>query len=286
MEPGAGCITVTQNVTLRYGCDTALLQPSLAARFLQLGYDDEAQRFVAAALAAPHGALRTALYQALRRVLSDYDAYGLLGMYPLHLLSAPQFEMLLHEVPKARPRVLLDVGAGHGGITARAAPLFDAVRVTEASAVMRRRLAARGYRVLRFDLAVDALPAGERAHAVLCLNVLDRCEKPRTLLRHLGSALAPGGRLLLSVPLPLAAHVQRGGRTADPDEPLPEPCASWEASAASVVRELIEPARLSVVRFCRAPYLCHGDARSVLYALDAALFVCAAASDDGSASRA
>jgi SAM-dependent methyltransferase len=275
MNAEADCVEVTSGISLRYGCETSLLPPALAACFVPLGYDDAAQRFVADALAAPHGRARTAIYQGLRRVLSDYDAYGLLGMYPMHLLSAPQLAALLSEVPRARPRSLLDVGAGDGSITTLAAPLFDDVRVTERSRVMRRRLAARGYRVIALDLEREALPDGERAHAVLCLNVVDRCLRPRTLLRHLASALAPSGRLVLSVPLPLQPHVQAGGHTLDPDEPMPPAQTFWEASAASVALELLEPAGLGILRLCRVPYLCHGDAQNRLYALDAAVFVCA-----------
>jgi SAM-dependent methyltransferase len=278
MEPDV-VIPFTGQVTLRYACDVSLLPPALAARFSPLSYDDQAQRFVAASLAAPHGRVRTALYRLLRRALSDYDAYGLLGMYPLHLLSAAQLGRLLADIPRAAPRRLLDVGAGNGSITAIAAPSFDTVLVTEASAVMRHRLAARGYGVLPIDLAFEALPSTQRAHAVLCLNVIDRCVRPRTLLRHLALALVRGGRLLLSVPLPLTPHVQRGGHTTDPDEPLPAPSTRWEASAASVASELLEPAGLTVLRLFRVPYLCHGDAHCALYALDTALFLCAAAND-------
>lgn len=256
-------------------CDRAALGPGLAARFAPLPHDEGALAFARSALAAPHGRLATLAYGVLRRFLSDYDAYGALGMYPMHLLGSAQFADLLAPALRCpRPRRLLDVGAGDGGVTARAAPLFDEVTVTEASRVLRRRLRARGFTLLERDLAAAPVPDGLRFDAVLCLNVLDRCTHPRTLLSHLRDALAAEGRLLLSVPLPLAPHVQVGGHTVAPEEPLPDAAPTWEQGAASLAHSVLAPAGLTIERLARAPYLSRGDARTPLYVLDAAIFVC------------
>ena len=268
----AGNAVVAPGLVLRYGCERAALSGELADRFEPLSYDADARGFVARALAAPHGSVRTALYAGLRRVLSDYDAYGLLGMYPMHLLSTPQLKGLLG-ARTAHPRALLDVGAGAGDITRHALPLFDQVVATEASAVMRLRLRARGLRVLEHDLSRAPLPGVQRFDAVLCLNVLDRCAYPRSLLHHLRDALAPQGKLVLAAPLPIAPHVQRGGRTADPEEPLPQAASTFEAGA-SDLGALLGASGLQVLRVSRVPYLCRGDAGARLHALDDALFVC------------
>jgi SAM-dependent methyltransferase len=265
-------IEVAPGVVLRYGCDAAALPADLRAHFRPLTYDADARRFVTRALAAPHGALRTALYGGLRRVLSDYDAYGLLGMYAMYLLSTPQLEAWLGARTE-HTRALLDVGAGKGDITRHALPLFQYAAATEASAVMRVRLRARGLHVLDHDLARAPLPDAQRFDAILCLNVLDRCAYPRTLLAHLRDALTPKGRLLLALPLPLAPHVQYRGHTADPEEALPAAESSWEAGAASLA-ELLEDAGLRVQCFARAPYLCRGDAATRLHVLDDVLFTC------------
>jgi SAM-dependent methyltransferase len=269
-------VTVIAGCALHYDCDRGGLPDGLAQRFVALECDDDARRFLARVVGAPHGRIRTAAYGLLRRFLSDYDAYGLLDMYTMHLLSTAQLRLLLGDAVSdtGKARRLLDVGAGNGDITACAAEFFDDVTVTEASAVMQRRLRARGFRVLDHDLASDKLPSCERFDAAICLNVVDRCTHPRTLLRHLCAALAEGAPLLLSVPLPLSAHVQRASGTSDPDEPLPPPRETWEAGAGSFADELLTPAGLRVERLSRAPYLCRGDATKPLYVLDAALFVC------------
>lgn len=265
------------DLTLRFDCDRGALSQDLAARFVPLSDDGSARAFASRSLDAPAGRLRTLLYGWLRRGLSDFDAYGLLGMYPMHLLSRAQFaELLPRDAPGAQPRRLLDIGAGNGDLTALAAPGFDDVSATETSRVLRRRLRKKGFRVLPHDLAREPLPAAFRFDAVLCLNVLDRCTHPLTLLRNARAALAPNGRLVLSVPLPLSPHVQVGGETVDPAEPLPlpPPDATFEAGLAALAREVIAREALVIERLCRAPYLCRGDAEHALYVLDAAVFAC------------
>jgi SAM-dependent methyltransferase len=269
-----GDIALEDGSQLRYGCELASLPAELAARFIALEHDHAAQRFVRQALARPHGWLASACYGVLRRVLSDYDAYGLLGMYPMHLLSREQFQRSLAQAGARPGGSLLDVGAGNGAITALAAPGFDRVLVTEASAVMRARLRRRGYRVLEHDLGRERVPDDARADAVLALNVLDRTSHPRTMLAHLRDALRPNGVLMLSLPLPLRPHVQHAGGTADPEELLPSASGDgWEAAAARLVLELFVPAGLEVCSLSRVPYLSRGDRERRLYVLDAALFV-------------
>jgi SAM-dependent methyltransferase len=276
MSRGRGDVTLEEGSLLRYGCELAALPAELAARFVPLEHDDAARRFVQDALARPHGWLASACYRALRRVMSDYDAYGLVGMYPMHLCSSEQFARLL-TAARARPGgSLLDVGAGNGAITALAARALGtrSVTATEASAVMRARLRGRGFRVLERDLGQEPVPESARADVVLALNVLDRTSYPRTMLAHLREALRPGGLLMLSLPLPLRPHVQGAGGTSDPEELLPDAGDSWERGVASLARELFAPAGLEVCSLSRAPYLSRGDRGQRLYALDAALFVC------------
>lgn len=267
-------VRLTPDVELRYGCDTTHLPAELRERFVELEHDEASRAFVAEALASPHGPLRTWVYSKLRGWMSDYDAYGLLGMYPMHLLSTAQLDRLLGPGPRAR---LLDIGAGSGGVTAQAAALFQHTSATEASSMLRRRLRARGYEVLEHDFTAAPLPEQhERYDVVTCFNVLDRCSHPRTLLRNARAALEDGGKLVLSVPLPLKPHVHVGRYTVDQEERLPEAKAMWELGVGSL-RGPVEGAGMRVERVSRAPYLCRGDSTTPVYVLDAAILVCSAA---------
>jgi SAM-dependent methyltransferase len=220
--------------------------------------------------------MQTQIFHAARKLLSDYDAYGLLGMYGMHLLSTDQARQLLPETTGGVGRRLLDVGAGDGAITQALAPLFADVAATETSRVLRHKLQQRGYRALPDDLSLSAL-AGPKLDVIACLNVIDRCARPLSLLTRLRSMLAADGHLLLSVPLPLRPHVHAGGQTSDPEESLPtvhdEADESWEASATSLVERLLQPLGFDLERLSRIPYLSRGDAETPLYVLDAAIIV-------------
>jgi SAM-dependent methyltransferase len=255
---------------LCFDCERAALPSALRERFVALELDEAGRAFLDRHAQKPHGALATALYGALRGFLSDYDAYGLLGMYPMHLLSRAQLDRLLGSGARA---ALLDVGAGDGGVTAHAAGLFTRVSVTESSKVLRRRLRARGYEVIEHDFATARWTDARRFDAALCLNVLDRTSHPLSLLEHLRAALAPHATLIVSVPLPLRPHVHVGPHTVDPEERLPRAAASWEEGAGDMA-ELLEASGYRVRSLSRAPYLCRGDTGVPLHVLDAAIFAC------------
>ena len=265
-------VRITPEIELQYGCELARLPDDLRERFIALDHDEAARTFVDAARAAPHGAARTWIYGVLRSLLSDYDAYGLLDMYPMHLLSTEQLDRLLGGCTRER---LLDIGAGSGRVTAHAAKLFEHVSATETSSVLRRKLRARGFEVIEQDLTYAALPARHGLYDVVTgFNVIDRCSHPLTLLRHAIAALKPGGVLIASVPLPLKPHVHVGRFTVDQEERLPAAEETWEAGTASLATELLAPLGLEVTTLTRAPYLCRGDASIPIYVLDAAIFVC------------
>jgi SAM-dependent methyltransferase len=247
-------------------CNLEALPPSLAARFEPLPPDPDVEAFAAG---RPHGALREGARRILRRVMSDFDADGLLGTCPMALLGERSWEALCGDKRGGR---LLDVGAGSGDVTVHARSLFREIVTTETSGPMARRLRRRGFTCHRVDLAREPLPGGGKFDVVALLDVIDRCDRPRSLLKAAASLLAPDGRLLVSVPLPVRPHVDVGGHTVDPDEPITGSGETWEEALADLIDGTIEPAGLEVRRIARAPYLSIGA--SGLTALDAALLVC------------
>ncbi len=100
---------------LVYDCRRERLGASLAARFQPLARDPETEDWIARWQARPHGFWATELVDVLGRFVSSYDAHGLLGAYPMHLLSERSWGQLLG----CRVRSLLDVGAGAGYVTER-----------------------------------------------------------------------------------------------------------------------------------------------------------------------
>lgn len=251
--------------------DPSLLPPSLAASFVALPRDPETDAWIAHA--RPHGALTSALHGALRRVASDYDVDGWLGTHPMHLLGTASWRALL--ASDHLGGALLDVGAGNGGVTAALAPLFERSVATETSTPMVRRLRARGIEAHRVDLAAEALPGGARTfRGVALLHVLDRCARPRSLLAAARALMAPDGVAIIACPLPARPHVDVGGYTVDPDEPLGVDGERFEDALASLVSRVLAPADLHVERWTRAPYLARGGKEMPLHVLDDVILVC------------
>ncbi len=242
-------------------------EPGTAVEIVTLPDDPVRARFIETC--TPHGRLAMGAHAILRRFVSDFDANAWLGTYRVCLAGRASFDAFLEGVPRGS---LLDIGAGTGAVTAELAPLFSRVVVTETSTGAARRL-ARLYETHAIDLASEPLPGAERFSLVSLLHVLDRAARPRSLLAAARDRLDAGGRLLIACPLPIRAHVDRGGATSDPDEWI-EADGTFDEALVSLIENLLVPAGLAVERIARTTYLSQGDARQPLYVLDDALLLC------------
>ena len=254
---------------LRYRCDANALG-SHADRFRALEIDEATSEYLERAEHHRHGALKTALHGVFTSFASDFDVNGVLDMYRMHLLSTDQFRTLLG--PRATG-TWLDIGAGSGDVTAQGAPLFDSVVTTEVSWAMSRRLRRRGFSCHRVDVTENEIPGGPY-NVVSCLNVLDRCWRPITLITRALDALADNGRLLLALALPYRPWVYDGPATEDPLEAFDCVGGTWEQMTAHLAQVTLPKCGLEVETISRAPYLSSGDTQRPLYVLDDAVFVC------------
>jgi SAM-dependent methyltransferase len=240
---------------------------SFAGHFRELHVDAAWRADVKGLSEARHGRFRTYAQRLARLYLSDFDANALTGMYRMQLLPESAWRVLLQGHARGR---LLDVGAGSGDVTTALARCFDEVEVTEVSRGMARRLTKRGIRCHAVDLTDAPLP-GASFDAVSLLNVLDRCQRPRQLLRHCLAALAPGGVFIVALALPYRPFYFDGPSTPEPLERLdcdPGPSATWEDGARRFIERDLLPHGLRLQCFARAPYLSAGDSARSLYELD------------------
>ena len=155
---------------------------------------------------------------------------------------------------------MLDIGAGDGNVTQQLAALVSGpVFATEYSAVMQMRLQMKGYTVL----PVEGWHAAGKGpfDLISCLNVLDRADKPMTLLRQMRDCLSPDGRIIIAVVLPFCPFVEVGSRQLKPTERIDAGGrrVPAEVSINRFVYEVFKPLGLEVEAFSRAPYLCEGD---------------------------
>lgn len=238
--------------------------------FVQLEPDEAALAFIDSARRHPHGPVKTQLHRWLRHFAADFDINAFLGMYRLHLLSTRQWGVLL-DASGGRD-TLLDVGAGSGDLTSTLAALFTRTHTTEVSRPSARRLRRRGFTCSCRDVSETGIDG--TYDTVSCLNVLDRCRRPRTLVRTLATAVAPGGNLIVATPLPFDPFYFDGPRTLEPEEPLEAAGPSWEMALTQLMGELSpQLPGWRLVRFTRAPYLSWGDSRRPLYVHDDAVLL-------------
>jgi len=254
---------------LRYDVDAGALSPQIRARFVQLARDQATDLFLKRAKQGRHPWWKTQLHRVVRQFMSDFDANGLLDMYPLFIASTEHWRTLLGDTRVPR---LLDVGAGSGNVTQTLLPLAAQVVTTELSRHMAERLRRAGLECHELDLAERDLP-GRHFELITCLNVLDRTARPRRLIQRLVELLEPGGRLVIALALPYRPFFFRGATTPDPLEHLACTEPTWEGAVSSLIERELEPHGLNLLSVSRAPYLSFGDADSGLYELDDVILV-------------
>ncbi|CEG40805.1 lariat debranching enzyme b [Plasmopara halstedii] len=265
---------------LIYEVNQTLLDSALQSAFVQLNCDEETQAFL---LTCTGGSLWESLSSTLLGLFySLTDVNGILGRGQMFVLSQAQVQRLIQRKPLTnRSGSLLDIGAGDGNVTTSLASLVEQVTTTEVSAPMVANLNARGYNSIQTcDLEHDFVQSRKPFDIISLLNVLDRADKPLTMLRTIRTMLEPqNGIFLLAVVLPFAAFVEQGTQRVAPTEKLPmhgglcAEGASFETSASLLLRNVLVPAGFKLRHFSRVPYLCRGDIQQPYYVLSDAIFV-------------
>ncbi len=255
--------------TSQYTLDTTRLPLELARAFVELDADDSTREWIDAALARPRPRARMALRSLAMTVVSIYDANAWANVCQDRLLSTAQWRRLLGRGGKR----LLDVGAGDGTVTRELAPLFGEIVTTELSRPMARRLRASGFTCHQRDLAFEPLDDAAGFDVVALQNVIDRTTHPLRLLDRCRQLLAKDGRLIVAVPVPIQPVAFIGPARSAPSELLPMAAPDFESAVAALHAQVFAPRGLRVAALTRAPYLCNGDPRASVHALDDAIFV-------------
>lgn len=195
---------------------------------------------------------------------------GFLGRGSTFVFSQSQFLQLLGETSDWHSEVLLDLGAGDGSVTEVMAPLFDIVHVTEISTVMQRVLKKKGYHICDVDKWTES---SRKYDVISCLNLLDRCDKPITMLQQIKSKLKPSGRLVVALVLPLSQYIEVGSPNHQPVETIPIQGKTIEEQINSCYHLVFEPAGYEIIRWTVLPYLSEGDIEQSFYWLTDIMFV-------------
>jgi 2-polyprenyl-3-methyl-5-hydroxy-6-metoxy-1,4-benzoquinol methylase len=251
-----------------------LLLDEYRERFYEFHEDEETTAFIKQSEEksdnVPIQIIHSLFTSLLTLFITRTSANGLIGRGRMFVYSTPQFQTLLDLEPHiASPySTLLDIGAGDGSVTERMSSLFKKVYVTELSPTMQWRLSMSGYTVLDTDHWGDS-----KFDVITCLNVLDRCEKPLTLLKQIRDHLNPKiGRLILSLVLPFKPYFEYNHHHR-PNESLQIEGHFPEEQINNLLVNIFQPLGFHLQKFTRLPYLCEGDIERSYYFLFDYLFV-------------
>lgn len=163
---------------------------------------------------------------------------------------------------------LLDIGAGDGSVTKRMAGLFKNIYATEISKVMQWSLSNYGYQVIDIDQWGDS-----KFDVITCLNVLDRCEKPLSLLKNIRDHVNPNhGRVIIGLVLPFKPYFEYS-KDHHPNESICIKGRLPEEQINEFVLDIFQPLGFRVKKITRLPYLCEGDMERSYYFLSDYIFV-------------
>ena len=262
-----------------YQVDRDALSTQLNQTFVQMDCDRETQQFLDVCYEKSDQYF-THLFQSIARTIlclfmSSTSVNGLLGRGSMFVFSDAQFRSLLgqyldvginldknsdnYSLNGHSDKVLIDLGAGDGKVTEVMAKYFGKTYTTEISPVMRKILIKKGFEVLEIDRWAEK---GRSYDLVSCLNVLDRCDKPLTMLDDIKQSLRPNGIILLALVLPFSQYVEvNDGKRSDhrPSEVLAIEGQTFEKQLVSFTENVLRPKGLQVVSWAKLPYLCEGD---------------------------
>lgn len=261
-----------------YSCDLQQFPEHIQHLFVQLTLDETTGAFLDLSYEKSDWYLMQVWHSMAKSFLSwimtTTSVNGLLGRGSMFVLSNQQFQTLLGVDSIWRAGHLLDLGAGDGAVTEQMADHFQQVSVTEMSSTMQWRLGQKGYRVFNID---EWAGPTHKYDVIAALNLIDRCDRPISILRDIHQSLAPGGMAIIALVLPFKPFVESGSNQNRPTERLDISGKSWEQQAASFIKNVLLPLGFTLHSFTRLPYLCEGDLVQPFYSLDDAVFVVKAA---------
>lgn len=280
-----GGVPTSERFRYAFDFQRQVLGDQLSAKIILNDKDEEMRAFLDQcddSVAQPCRLLANACMSAMLHLcVSTTSINGFLGRGQMYIFSRPQIEKHLYAGQQGRAvefRSLLDIGAGDGNVTAKIEPMINGkIFATETSPVMQWRLSRRGYTCLGIDnwqrSKIDRANGESKYDAIACLNVLDRCDRPRQLLEQIRDSVTPGtGRVIIAVVLPFKPSVEVGSKWVKPKESLGVRGFGVHEQTRSFALDVFEPMGFKVEAVSRAPYLCQGDALQPYYLLDDFIF--------------
>jgi hypothetical protein len=228
--------------------------------------------------------LRSAACYIAKWFVSKTDALAMFGFGQMHVISRTHLQEILRPLnikfEQTKFGTLLDVGAGCGTVADTLKALFSRIITTETSSYMAASLRERGYECVESDDPLNEERIRSISFDVItCFNVLDRCDKPISLLRSLKKILeysGPNAVLVLAVVFPFSPYVEHGTEFFRPSEEISLGLgkkASWEDSVNAFKRWVLDIVGFKVLSITKVPYVSEGDYEKDWYTITDAIFV-------------
>lgn len=121
-------------------------------------------------------------------------------------------------------------------------------------------------------LPIDQWSRDHKYDLISCLNLLDRCDNPRSILEEAKKALQTDGLLLVALVLPFKPFIEaRNSR--EPNQLLNIEGSTFIEQVDSFAQLMHNSYGFELQAWSRVPYLCQGDLLHSVYYLDDALFL-------------
>jgi SAM-dependent methyltransferase len=254
-----------KSLTLKYSPNPKKISEKILKNFLPLTYDDETAKFLSSVeeMSTFHQFSIIVGKPILKLFYSNTDTNSILDCGHMFLFSSQHLNCLFEGKKFEK---LLDIGAGNGLITEKFKSFCAEISCTEVSSKMIDRLKEKQFNVFE-DPDIQSIK--QEFDLIACLNVLDRCEKPVTLIHDMKKKLKnEDSRILVSIVFPMRQKVE-GGIVR---ETLIKEGLNWEKSVEEFSK-LFEKHNLEIEKLSRLPYLSQGDVISDYYVLDCAIFI-------------
>ncbi|XP_073968613.1 protein-L-histidine N-pros-methyltransferase [Rhodnius prolixus] len=253
-----------------YQVERERLKPEIFSLHVPLTLDKETEMFLDTSRKLSNSVLTQLCHSLIKFILGFFmtqtSINGWLGRGSMLVFSTSQFSKLTGR-QVGEEGELADLGAGDGTTTKTMSAFFTRVTVTELSKPMRTSLQRAGFRVAEIDSWYD-----RKYDVVSCLNVLDRCDRPLTLLGQIRAGMKPGAMAIVAIVLPFKPYVEVGTKDHKPIEELPIKGNTFEDQVTSVIEDVLIPSGFIINSWAKVPYLCQGDLNQAYYWLHDAVF--------------
>ena len=230
---------------------------NLEEKFEELTLDEETVQFINNCYSSNYQLFKATYLRPW--VLMYYnltESNAILGTGKMFLLSKSHIKTLLNNFTFKN---MLDVGAGDGNVT----DLFSdfirggGITCTETAQNMIKVLKTKGY-------SIQDNISGE-FELVTCLNVLDRCDKPITILKDIYNVKKRFA--MFSIVLPFKGFYNNGKKQCKQLEEVIGCYKEWEESVHRLCK-LFMDIGYTIEKISRVPYLSEGDFKKQMYYLD------------------